>query len=116
MVRRTGLACGTISSRKSIFVGITAARRQGARYVNARNQSDRGTSWRRNTGYPAAHLRLVELEPGQGGAAVSGAGPALAVAYPRRAIVKSPGLEAWQVEPADSLAADPDQINRPLAL
>jgi len=31
-------------------------------------------------------------------------------------IVKSPGLEAWQVEPADSLAADADQINRPLAL
>jgi hypothetical protein len=57
--------------------------------------------------WPADHSWLVASEVDFDSTLVGGSNELI------EAIVGSPTLEAWQVEPADSLAADADKINRP---
>lgn len=91
--------------------GKSVARALGGSDEASESASDSKEVWERrdapNLIWPADHTWLVSSEVDFDSTLVGGGAELI------QAIVDSSKLEAWQVEPADSLAADADKINTP---
>jgi len=87
------------------------ARAPGSRDEAPESASDSMEAWERrdapNLIWAADHTWLVASEVDFDSTLVGGSTELI------EAIIESPELEAWQVEPTDSLAADADKINSP---